>query len=115
MRNSVFEYIIGFGLLISRVGNANHHKMKIKVFTVSKNYFFHFHHILKVYCCSAKTSTNERFRVYYKLTDGTTETVQIGSPENLLWPASEISNRNELKPQIVPYQAVNADVVKYDL
>ena len=41
------------------------------------------------------------------------ETVQIGSPENLLWPATEIHDLTELKPQLVQYSVINQNAVKY--
>ena len=89
-------------------------KMKIKVFTVSKTFFFSFCHIFKVYSCSPNNySTNERLRVYYKLSDGVTETVQIASPENLIWPATEISDQKELKPQPVLYRPSDVEIMMY--
>ena len=89
-------------------------KMKIKVFTVSKKYFFSISNVFKVYCCSAqKYGANERLRVYYKFTDGSTETVQIASPENLFWPATEISDLKQLKPKPEAYQSADGNILKY--
>ena len=70
---------------------------------------------VQVYCCSQQNAGGNRLRVYYKFADTNVESVNIASPNGLLWPGSEICNLSMLSEPSDNYSAVEQMTIKYVL
>ena len=87
--------------------------MKIKVFTVRKKLIFiSIPFSFQVYCCSQQNAGKNRLRVYYKFADTNVESVNIASPNGLVWPGTEICNLSMLNEPSDNYSAVEQMTIK---